>query len=696
MRAACLLLLAAAPLLAAAQKRRPVRVHLRQPGQQDLAEVEQDDAGLSFKLQVRRTRPSASQTRKPTASASERRGAPRPAQTRQPSEKPVSSSRPAAEASEPRRPAGERRQAAAERGGTSSVQKQREGIAFVRQQGPRPGGPRQSVAVEGELFAAERSRPATGGGRRTGTSSPGGQPAGQTASPPPAPPPPQPPRKRRRKKKKQPRPQSRPQGRPAAETAVETSGSGGPRIFELDDAEIGKILQEAGQIGRSQRLIRPTSRRRSVRRRKKAQTSSVEEARSSPIADNEVTPAEDARTLLGKIMVKSRPTFRLPLRSRNVAKPRLHLLDASEGKEVKDEEESPAHGKPLIRFRSRGKLPSRQLGATGSPTRIDRVRVRSRIRPKIDPRSRETMGPKILTDPEANIPTISTKSTTQHILSTTTTIQPTFHLQEPDEVLPSTESYQEVRAGPLHGALAASTRGPLHGAPAASTPAPDAARDIEKILHRQKQRRGQVPIRESTGKSTDWGLLLNQVADESPRRLPPSLGRGRQLVAGRRAGLHPRGRHRLLTAARPRPYQSKVYGLPQVPTSPDGGRKAGTSSHLPSYLDIAIGHAEVTWSQDPFRQESILADAAQPTFDIDFSKDPTLVVGSQPKVLDTSIANQFATIDDTSKAHNELQQDPFVFGGPASGPASSHTKLASVGSHSRIRLFDPFTFYRNT
>jgi hypothetical protein len=64
-----------------------------------------------------------------------------------------------------------------------------------------------------------------------------------------------------------------------------------------------------------------------------------------------------------------------------------------------------------------------------------------------------------------------------------------------------------------------------------------------------------------------------------------------------------------------------VYGLPQVPTSPDGVGEADRSSHLPSYIDVAINHAEVTWSQDPFRQESILADAAQPSFDIDFSKD---------------------------------------------------------------------------
>merc|ERR1719495_2906731 len=95
----------------------------------------------------RRKSPASDKTR-PAASSQTKSAAPV-------EEKPVSSS-------------SSRTHADQSRGGSNSpiVQKRREGIGFVRKQPRGPGGPRQSLAVQGELFA-ERSRPAvTGGGRR--------------------------------------------------------------------------------------------------------------------------------------------------------------------------------------------------------------------------------------------------------------------------------------------------------------------------------------------------------------------------------------------------------------------------------------------------------------------------------------------------------------------------------------------------
>merc|ERR1712037_262852 len=82
--------------------------------------------------------------------------------------------RPAAAQAKPpvaEKPVSSRTQGDQSRGSSPSVQKQREGIGFIRKQGARPGGPRQSLAVQGELFA-ERSRPVVNsGGRRSGVQS---------------------------------------------------------------------------------------------------------------------------------------------------------------------------------------------------------------------------------------------------------------------------------------------------------------------------------------------------------------------------------------------------------------------------------------------------------------------------------------------------------------------------------------------
>ena len=167
----CFLLLASLTLVAG-QRKRPVRIHLNQnPDDKDLAVVEQNDTNLSFSLSVRR-RPQSGKRRKSPPSDKTSRPAGAQAKPVAPvAEKPVSSS------------SSSRTQADQSRGGSSSpsVQKQREGIGFIRKQGQRPGGPRQSLAVQGELFA-ERSRPVTGGGRRTGAQSAPELSAGTTTS----------------------------------------------------------------------------------------------------------------------------------------------------------------------------------------------------------------------------------------------------------------------------------------------------------------------------------------------------------------------------------------------------------------------------------------------------------------------------------------------------------------------------------
>merc|ERR1712037_737566 len=92
--------------------------------------------------------------------------------------------RPAAAQAKPtvaEKPVSSRTQGDQSRGSSPSVQKQREGIGFIRKQGQRPGGPRQSLAVQGELFA-ERSRPVTGGGRRTAAQSAPEPSTGTTSS----------------------------------------------------------------------------------------------------------------------------------------------------------------------------------------------------------------------------------------------------------------------------------------------------------------------------------------------------------------------------------------------------------------------------------------------------------------------------------------------------------------------------------
>ena len=128
---------------------------------------------------------------------------------------------------------------------------------------------------------------------------------------------------------------------------------------------------------------------------------------------------------------------------------------------------------------------------------------------------------------------------------------------------------------------------------------------------------------------------------------------------------------------------------------------AASSTGPVSYLDIAINRAEVTWAQDPFRQDSLLADENGPSFDIDFTKDPTRGgAGSSNKAL----GNLFATDDDASNAISQFHKGTFkerapesrvrVFGTPTSKKLS--VSIAEVPAPDiSIKLFDPFNFYRN-
>merc|ERR1712181_115120 len=191
------------------------------------------------------------------------------------------------------------------------------------------------------------------------------------------------------------------------------------------------------------------------------------------------------------------------------------------------------------------------------------------------------------------------------------------------------------------------------------------------------------------------------------------------------------------------PYESKVYGLPQNPTATDGLEDTNSSGTPATYIDTAINHAEVTWSQDPFRRDSIKSEGVQPTFDIDFSKDPSNKGVSQPKTVDIGVANLFATQDDASNAINDFYKGSFVFDTPVGRSNEARRKIvvgrpvnrevipqvtprisAAIKTVPRIqqtpvvpqflkgelvpqittieeapaipiKLFDPFTFYRN-
>merc|ERR1712203_1235808 len=78
----------------------------------------------------------------------------------------------------------------------------------------------------------------------------------------------------------------------------------------------------------------------------------------------------------------------------------------------------------------------------------------------------------------------------------------------------------------------------------------------------------------------------------------------------------------------------------------------------------AINHAEVTWSQDPFRRDSFKSEKAEPTFDIDFSKDPGNKGVSQPKPVDVGVVNVFTTKADASNANDNFFKGSFVFDTP--------------------------------
>merc|ERR1712107_876320 len=113
----------------------------------------------------------------------------------------------------------------------------------------------------------------------------------------------------------------------------------------------------------------------------------------------------------------------------------------------------------------------------------------------------------------------------------------------------------------------------------------------------------------------------------------------------------------------PGPYESKVYGLPQNPTLTDGLDET-TGSGPASYIDTAISHAEVTWSQDPFRQDSFQSGEREPTFDIDFSKDPSNKIASQAKPADIGFVNLFPLKDEPSNAIDSFNKGTFVFNSP--------------------------------
>jgi len=160
--------------------------------------------------------------------------------------------------------------------------------------------------------------------------------------------------------------------------------------------------------------------------------------------------------------------------------------------------------------------------------------------------------------------------------------------------------------------------------------------DISKnneIIQRQRQRgRGRTRVT-PTLSDQDNETSRSQSVPSSRRTVRPGVGfvssRSRPVDTQRKKPIHLRSRQRVvggggggnsITQTPPKPYKTSVYGLEQVPSLYIETDLETVESR--SYVDDAIDHAQVTWAQDPFRQETLLADLDGPVFDIDFSKDP--------------------------------------------------------------------------
>merc|ERR1712192_221851 len=336
----------------------------------------------------------------------------------------------------------------------------------------------------------------------------------------------------------------------------------------------------------------------------------------------------------------------------------------------------------------------------------------------IDPRSKQTTDSKspavsvsvshsvsVAVQPKLKLAEKTSTATVLNVPRLTTTAHPTFNLVEPVRAVASTESYdqqggevalvtqQNPTATPTLVGKVLSTSSRLHEAEeaekAASLPAGDGI-----LLRQKKRRRGQAArpgaIKSTADKEEDKiakskmvkkKVALNDTRRTSLPRLRTKSSRPKDVVEtssansilSRNRAVNPYQRSRQrgsLNVGRkqnedlPEPYESKVYGLPQNPTATDGLDDTNSSGTPATYIDTAINHAEVTWSQDPFRRDSIKSEGVQPTFDIDFSKDPSNKGVSQPKTVDIGVANLFATQDDASNAINDFYKGSFVFDTP--------------------------------
>jgi len=316
---------------------------------------------------------------------------------------------------------------------------------------------------------------------------------------------------------------------------------------------------------------------------------------------------------------------------------------------------------------------------------------------EIDPRKKYTT--------EQNSLAIPTTSRT--VFTPTTSALPTFNLLEQETILATTDSYQEVAAPPrdrqppleeqtstlVKAAITPRLRFHIKEKKKKSTTTSSTER-----AHRLTQRR-KGPVR-----------FASESSEVSPRRSRPSNSdqakKGLTLSTVRKASPYQRSRQRVRGEDRkepdqqPQPYQSKVYGLPQVPSA--GGDTEVKNVHT-TYIEDAISHAEVTWSQDPFRRDPLEADGTNPSFDIDYSKDPSRAI-SQLRTNDKDLPNLFATKDAAANAINQFYKGSFVFEAPTSRPrilgSQRQVKQLEVTSRpsadaTSFKLFDPFSVYRN-
>jgi len=292
----------------------------------------------------------------------------------------------------------------------------------------------------------------------------------------------------------------------------------------------------------------------------------------------------------------------------------------------------------------------------------------------------------------------TTATVPQNVLLLTTTSLPTFNLVEPEGAVASTESYlggkvgaplvvtqQPDSATPSVGKLGAGLHEDEKAEKAvlATSSAGDA---IIQMRRQKKRRRGQT--RPGAIKSTDEEVGKTETEKKvttsdtrrtsvprlrlktsRPKAESPDEGRSGSSKI-RRVNPYQRSRQRGVVGVSktpeenlPGPYESKVYGLPQNPTLTDGLDET-TGSGPASYIDTAISHAEVTWSQDPFRQDSFQSGEREPTFDIDFSKDPSNKIASQSKPADIGIVNLFPLKDEPSNAIDSFNKGTFVFNSP--------------------------------